>query len=131
MFERSVECPRCKVQITLGFWDYSPTQGYQHVYCPGCGGESKFGLKARLGAVAAIASALLLGYLCTFFVNSYVALIAVVLAFPVLFAAFSRPFVTLEPTDVGQKLQRMQPFYIFMAIVVLCLAALKLFGFRP
>ena len=130
MFERLVECPNCKCRIVLGFWDYSPTQGYQHVYCPDCGGEFKFGLKARLGAVAAIACGLLLGYLCTFFVSSYVALIAVVLTFPVLFAAFSSPFVTLEPTNVGQKLQRMQPFYIFMAIVVLCLAALKLSGFR-
>ena len=130
MFERTVDCPRCKRQVTLGFWDYSPSQGYQHVYCPHCGGESKFGLKARLGAVGAIAVGLFLAYLCSMFANSYIVLIAVALALPVLFAAFSSPFVALEPTDVGKKLERLQPLHIFMAIVVLGLVALRIFGVR-
>jgi hypothetical protein len=130
MFERSLECPRCKGQILLGFWDYSPVQGYAHVYCQHCGGESKFGLKARLAGAVAILLALVVVYLSSLLANSYVSLLVTVLSLPFLFAALCSPLVTLEPTNVGRKLQRLRPFFILMAVLCFGLAVMRLLGFR-
>jgi len=63
-------------------------------------------------------------YLASPHLNVFVLIAAASLLVSFLFAVFCSPFVSLEPTDVGQKLQRMQPFFLLLAIVCVALAVI-------